>query len=350
MPTPGQVFHLRHEHAGQTLATALRGFLPGESWSAIRKLIQSRRVMVSGNLCVDAGRKLRSSDVLKVLPHPQTAAPTLHDVSIRFQDRHVVVVEKPAGVTSTRHHEEQKWPSRRKQIQPTLDEMLPHVLAKGKEPPQHDRHGSPPRKGKQQKGKQQSEKQRDPRAPRHLRLPPVFAVHRLDRDTSGLMVFARTPEARDHLIHQFRKHSTHRRYLAIVPGRLEARTISSRLVRDRGDGRRGSTSLPGVGKAAVTRVKPLEFLDGYTLVECQLETGRTHQIRIHLAEAGHPLCGERVYNQPLGGKPKADHSGAPRIALHAAEIGFIHPITQATIAYSSPLPDDLQQFLAQLRT
>jgi 23S rRNA pseudouridine1911/1915/1917 synthase len=177
----------------------------------------------------------------------------------------------------------------------------------------------------------------------------VFAVHRLDRDTSGLMVFARTPEARDHLIHQFRKHSTHRRYLAIVPGRVEARTITSRLVRDRGDGRRGSTDLPGVGKHAVTHIKPLEYLEGYTFVECQLETGRTHQIRIHLAEAGHPLCGERVYNQPFRGKPKADHSGAPRIALHAAEIGFVHPITGETIEYTSPLPEDLQKFLDRLQ-
>ena len=108
----------------------------------------------------------------------------------------------------------------------------------------------------------------------------------------------------------FRKHDMHRVYHAIAQGRVEARTFDSSLVRDRGDRRRGSTRLPKVGKRAVTHVRPLEYLDGYTLVECRLETGRTHQIRIHLAEAGHPLCGEKVYNKPLFGKPIVDRSGA----------------------------------------
>ena len=135
-------------------------------------------------------------------------------------------------------------------------------------------------------------------------------MHRLDRDTSGLLVFARTAEAQQHLEHQFRTHSTRRRYLAVVRGAVESQTIESRLVRDRGDGRRGSTTLPNVGRRAVTHVRAVERLGDYTLIECRLETGRTHQIRIHLSELGHPLCGDKVYGQPLFRPGKPDESGA----------------------------------------
>jgi 23S rRNA pseudouridine1911/1915/1917 synthase len=99
----------------------------------------------------------------------------------------------------------------------------------------------------------------------------------------------------------------------------------------------------------VTYVQPLEELGDYTLIECRLETGRTHQIRIHLAELGHPLCGERVYNQPLFGTPRPDKSGAPRIALHAKVLGLMHPSTGETLRFEMPLPRDLAQFLDRLR-
>ena len=127
------------------------------------------------------------------------------------------------------------------------------------------------------------------------------------------MVFARTPKAEQLLAEQFRRHTTHRRYLAIALGAVAAQTIESRLVRDRGDKRRGSSKDPDadVGRRAVTHVRPLERLGDYTLVECSLETGRTHQIRIHLSENGHPLCGEKVYRQPLFGQPRPDRSSAP---------------------------------------
>lgn len=164
------------------------------------------------------------------------------------------------------------------------------------------------------------------------------------------MVFARTRPAEHHLSQQFRRHTTHRVYLAIAQGRVKAQTIVSNLVRDRGDGRRGSTTQPNLGKRAVTHVKPVEQLGDYTLVECRLETGRTHQIRIHLAEAGHPLCGEKVYRQPPGSEALPDRSGAPRIALHAAELGFEHPTTGDQMRFKMPLPPDLASFLARLRS
>jgi len=94
----------------------------------------------------------------------------------------------------------------------------------------------------------------------------------------------------------------------------------------------------------------IERLDGYTLLSCRLETGRTHQIRIHLAELGYPVCGEKVYNRQPGEKIKADESGAPRLALHAAELGFVHPVTGQTMHWEMPLTPDLQGFLEALRT
>jgi 23S rRNA pseudouridine1911/1915/1917 synthase len=277
--------------------------------------------MLSGNLCVDPARRLKLQDVVKILAQPSAPLPKEIDVRIVYLDPQVVVVEKPAGMTSLRHSEERLWPARRRQIQPTLDEVLPRIIAK-KDHLGRKRSGSPSK---------------------------LRAVHRLDRETSGLMVFARTAEAERHLVQQFRRHTTHRRYVAVAMGSVEAGTIESRLVRDRGDGRRGSTTLADAGKHAVTHVRPLERLGRYTLVECRLETGRTHQIRIHLAEQGHPLCGERVYTQPFRGKPIQDSSGAPRLALHAAELGFQHPITGEPMRFEMPLPPDLAAFLARLR-
>lgn len=216
MPPPAaKIFHVSDAQAQQTLVTLLRQWLPGESWSKVRRLLHGRHIQVNGNLCVDEGRKLKPKDVVKILDNSQAAIPRDADVKIRYMDQHIVIVEKPAGMTTLRHAEERDWPSRRKQMQPTLDEVLPKVIA------QHDR----------------------TRQPKGKRPPRVRAVHRLDRDTSGLMIFARTPEAEQKLVQMFRKHELHRQYTAIVQGRLEAQTITSNLVRDRGDGKRGSTTL-----------------------------------------------------------------------------------------------------------
>jgi 23S rRNA pseudouridine1911/1915/1917 synthase len=316
-------FHIAKQQVGLALLAALRQFLPGLPWSAIRRMVENRHVQINGNLCLDEGRKLQPGDVVKVWDEPRSAPPEPEDIKILFQDAHLIVVEKPAGVTTQRHAEERQWPARRKQRQPTIDELVARILLR--------------RNARQRRGG------------KPLRPPRVRLVHRLDRDTSGVMVLAVGTEAERLLVQMFRKHDIHRVYQAIAHGRVEARTLESSLVRDRGDRRRGSTSLPKVGKRAVTHVRPLEFLDGYTLVECRLETGRTHQIRIHLAEAGHPLCGEKVYNKPLFGKPIVDHSGAQRQALHAAELAFKHPITGQKLSFTTPLPADMGRLLVKLR-
>jgi 23S rRNA pseudouridine1911/1915/1917 synthase len=234
---------------------------------------------------------------------------------LRFTDAHVVVVEKPAGLTTMRHaHEAAEFGARgRRFLPPTLADVLPDLLA---------------RNGKR---------------------PCVFAVHRLDRETSGLIVFARTKEAESHLGKQFRAHTVERAYLALVRGQAVAGRIESRLVEDRGDGRRGSTTAPGQGQQAITEVRVVEELGAYTLVECRLETGRTHQVRIHLGEAGTPLCGEHVYDRPLHGKPLPDGSAAARPMLHAATLGFLHPVTGKRMKWSATLPRDMRTLLERLR-
>jgi 23S rRNA pseudouridine1911/1915/1917 synthase len=316
-----RVFHVTDRESRATLVTALRQWLPDQSWRQLRRLVLSRRVQVNGNLCLDDGRRLAVGEVVRVLPHPQSPPPREDDIRIHFVDAHVVVVDKPAGMTTLRHSEERDWSERRRDRQPTLDEVLPRVLAR------------------KQRGRVASSR----------KSPRVRPVHRLDRDTSGIMVFARTAEAERRLVHQFRRHTIQRRYLAVIHGNLPAQTIKSRLARDRGDGRRGSTRQPDTGQLAITHVRPLEKLGQYSLVECRLETGRTHQIRIHLSEAGHFVCGDKVYCQPLFRKPLADDSGAPRLALHAAQLGFEHPLTGEPLVFRSPLPPDLRDFVERLR-
>jgi 23S rRNA pseudouridine1911/1915/1917 synthase len=324
----GTVHHVTDADHGQTLAAFLRPRLSGASWSQVQKLVRSRRVLVHGNVCTDTARRLKDGEVVKVLDVAAAALPKADDVRIVHLDDDVVVVDKPTGLTTTRHHEELSWPARRRQVQPTLEELVPYAIGRHL----HRRFGGVAGRAE----------------PKRRRIPPVRAVHRIDRETSGLVVFARNVPASRILAEQFRLHTTHRRYLALVVGRAHARTIRTHLVRDRGDGRRGSAAGDD-GKEAITHVADLEhFGDDYTLVECRLETGRTHQIRIHMSESGHPVCGERVYASMRRDVPP-DESQAPRVMLHAAELGFVHPVTGDELRFTSPLPDDMRKVIAALR-
>jgi 23S rRNA pseudouridine1911/1915/1917 synthase len=178
-------------------------------------------------------------------------------------------------------------------------------------------------------------------------------VHRLDKDTSGLMVFARTATAKRTLATQFREHTVDRVYHAIAHGALTATRVETYLLLDRGDGMRGSYGhfrrangdAPADAKLSVTHIRPIASLAGATLVECRLETGRQHQIRIHLAELGHPLVGERVYIRDFAG-PKID---APRTMLHARTLGFTHPRTGLRVSFKSDAPEDFERMLESLR-
>jgi 23S rRNA pseudouridine1911/1915/1917 synthase len=308
------------EVANTTLSAILRQHLPGQSWNQVRRLIETRRVRINGELCLDPARRLREGQIIEILDRPAPKARQHETVKIVHLDTHIVVIEKPSGISTVRHPLERDWPAKRKALSPTLEEIVPKLIAQREG---HSRKGPPPR---------------------------LRVVHRIDKETSGLVVFARTVPAERGLGKQFKAHSVLRKYLAIVPGSVQSQRIVSRLVRDRGDGRRGSTKLPGVGKEAITNIELFESLPGYSVVSCRLETGRTHQIRIHLAELGHPVCGEKVYNRKLDGASIEDKSGAPRLALHAAELGFEQPVSGKSMHWSMPLPVDLKSFLSRLRT
>jgi 23S rRNA pseudouridine1911/1915/1917 synthase len=318
-PTP-QNWTVSSEHALCTLAAFLRRMLSGLSWKQIGRTIARRRVTVNGEPCLDAARRLKDGDTIELLERPAPPPKTVADIIIHYLDQHIVVAEKPAGICTVRHPAERMWREGRKQLSPTLEDLVLKRILK-------------------------SEDHRRPRKPR----PRLRIVHRLDKETSGLVVFARSVAAERGLGRQFHAHTVMRNYLAVIPGQVEAQCITTRLVRDRGDGRRGSTTVPGIGKEAITHVSVVEKLPEYTVLACRLETGRTHQIRIHLAELGHPVCGEKVYNRKIGSPAELDPSGAPRLALHAAALGFTHPVTGITMHWEMPLPADLEAFLNRLR-
>lgn len=313
-------FTVAPQEAGHTLAKVLRSRLGGPSWTEVRKLIAARRVKVGDAVCSDDARRLKEDEVVVLLEHPKPLPRVAHPerLVVRHLDEHVVVVEKPAGVNTVRHPAELEWSEERRQLDPTLEDLTQWAIAY--------RLNRPPKE-----------------------LPRLRIVHRLDRETSGLLVFARSALAERELGLQFRKHTVVRRYLAVVPGFLSPQSIKSNLVPDRGDGRRGSTTLPDVGKEAITHVGVEERLPGYTILSCRLETGRTHQIRIHLSEAGHPVCGDKVYVKKPGGEAFDDVSSAPRLALHATELGFEHPAGGEHLHWAMPLPGDLAMFVERLR-
>jgi 23S rRNA pseudouridine1911/1915/1917 synthase len=346
-----RTFHIRPVLDGQSLAAALKRLLPQKSWSEVKRLIANRHVQVNGNLSVDEGRRMKANDVVKVFEQPKAPPPGAQDVRVRYIDEHLVVVEKPAGVTTLRHADERDWPRRRKDRMPTLEEMLQRIVARRLNSAAPARQAPPPKRPNHPLARRTGVRPAKGPPP-HARLPQVRPVHRLDRDTSGLMLFALSPQAEQALVRMFKAHEIDRTYLAVVHGHPAAQTIESHLVRDRGDGLRG-TSPRGRedpdAQRAVTHLKPLERIGDYTLVECRLETGRTHQIRIHVAEAGHMLCGEKTYTRPTpASQPLQDRSGAPRQALHSAELRFTHPVLDKPMHFRSPLPADLAQWLERL--
>ena len=170
-------------------------------------------------------------------------------------------------------------------------------------------------------------------------------MHRIDKDTSGLIVAAKTDRAHEGLAKQFAAHSIERRYLAFTRGtpRAAAGVVDAPLARSPGN--RKKIAIVSGGKRAVTHWRVLEPLGGAAMVECRLETGRTHQVRVHMASLGHPLVGDPVY----GGKhPTAERIGFRRQALHAARLGFIHPVSGATQVFDSAMPADMQELFRAL--
>ena len=262
--------------------------------------------------CLDAARRILPDAVVTIDEQgPKLEKGPLAKSAIVYVDRDVVVVDKPAGMLSVADE-----PGNKETLAEYTRTLLRRMGGRGSD-------------------------------------VGLGVVHRLDKDTSGLMVFTRTADAKRILAAQFRAHDIDRVYHAIAHGDVPETDIETDLVMDRGDGLRGSHGVyrrahgapPTDAKHSLTHVMPIERLEGATLVECRLETGRQHQIRIHLSEIGHPLVGERVYIRDYSG-PKIE---AARTMLHARTLGFTHPRTGARVSLEREAPEDFVGALAALR-
>ncbi|HSF40155.1 MAG TPA: RluA family pseudouridine synthase [Thermoanaerobaculia bacterium] len=297
--------------AGQTLSALVREILPGTSWSKAKELCASGRVLVDGVVYTDPARRMTVGERMEVrLGGPAPRQEALTDLVVHL-DADVAVVRKPPGILTVPFERDDR---------DTLI-ALARVAA---------------RRIEAGKGG-----------------PTLRAVQRLDKETSGLVVFARSVTAQRDLQEQLAEHTVLRRYQALVHGAARDKVYETLLLADRGDGLRGSWGVfraakgkpPENAREAVTRVTVLERLAGATLVSCELETGRQHQIRIHLSEAGHPLLGETVYIRNYRGPLLP----APRPMLHAATLGFVHPRTGKSLRFEDPPPPDFAAVLERLR-
>jgi 23S rRNA pseudouridine1911/1915/1917 synthase len=261
------------------------------SRAAAQRLIDAGLVLVDGAV-VPKRHVVRAGERVLVRPAPPEAEPEVPDATfaIAYEDEHLMVVDKPAGVVV--------HPARRHRAG-TLAQALAGQVAGGD----------------------------DPRR--------AGIVHRLDRDTSGLLVVARTEAAHAALKDMLRRREITREYLALVEGRPAARagTIDAPVGRDRRVRTRISTDTDEP-REAITHFETERALEGFTLLRVRLETGRTHQIRAHLLAIGHPVAGDPEYGTP-------GRHGLRRQFLHAARLAFTHPVTGAAVDVSSPLPPDL---------
>jgi len=284
----------------------------GIAWSLARRLCTEGRVTINGERCLDPASRVAPGTVVAVDRRAaKLRTGPLAESAIVFYDRYVVVVDKPVGMLSVADE-----PGNKETIVDYTRTLLRRMDGRGVD-------------------------------------AALGVVHRLDKDTSGLMVFARTAHAKRALATQFREHTIDRVYHAIAHGAVTATRVETYLLLDRGDGMRGSYGyfrrpkgdVPIEAKRSVTHIRPIAGLVGATMVECRLETGRQHQIRIHLSELGHPLVGERVYLREYAG-PKIE---AMRPMLHARTLGFVHPRTAERILFEREPPDDFQATIESLR-
>jgi 23S rRNA pseudouridine1911/1915/1917 synthase len=289
--------------AGVTVAAALRPHLPGKSWREVRRLCERGKVTVGGVVELDPARRLGGGEAIEVRGDaPVPAPPPVEGFRVVFEDGHLVVIEKPQGVSSV--------PYERRESGTALD-LIRDSWRRQKRP---------------------------------ATATPLYTVHRLDKDTSGLLCFAKTRLAEKGMHTIFQRHLAEREYQAVAHGAVESGRIESVLVADRGDGLRGSTRRREEGQRAVTHVEAVARLPQATVCRVRLETGRTHQIRIHLSERGHPLVGETVYIRDYV-RPLLP---AARLMLHAATLGFDHPVTGRALTFRAEPPKDYLLVLERL--
>ncbi len=295
--------------AGRRLDQALAELVPSHSRTRLKGWIEAGLVRVDGAAVVSARHKLAGGEALEVTEREVASAgevePQAIDLRIVHEDASVLVVDKPAGLV----------------VHPgagnrdgTLQNALLH------------------------------------HAPALAALPRAGIVHRLDKETSGLLVVAKSLEAQTDLVRQLAARTVKREYAAVVHGDLaRAATVDAPIGRH--PTQRTSMAVVATGKPARTHVEVVERFGVATLVTCRLETGRTHQIRVHLTALGHPLVGDPTYRgmRGAGANALAEARAFRRQALHAKRLGLVHPATREDMQWQSPLPADIVALLDALR-
>lgn len=296
-------------YAGQRLDQALAKLLPDWSRSRLQSWMAEERILLN-NQPTTPKQKVWGNEQIHIAPDYSSAESEYTaeaiDIDIMYEDETIIVINKPAGLVV--HPGNGNW-------QGTLLNALLH------------------------------------HTPTLSHVPRAGIVHRLDKDTSGLLVVAKTLEAQTSLVRQLQAHTVQRTYLAIVHGHItQSGQVEAPIGRHRVN--RTKMAVTEKGKWAQTHYQPIEYLNGCTLTECRLETGRTHQIRVHMHHIGFPLVGDPTY----GGKPKNVTSETikhltnfPRQALHAKKLALTHPGNQKAMTWETPLASDMADLLAQLK-
>ena len=298
--------------AGWRLDRALAAAIPTLSRERLKALVSSGAVALDGAVRRDPALKVKGGEAVRVaIPPPRPSAACAEDIplSILFEDEHLLIVDKPAGLV----------------VHPAagnLDGTLVNALL-------HHCAGRLSGIG-------------------GVARPGI--VHRIDKDTSGILVVAKTDRAHAGLAAQFANHSIGRRYLAVVAGlpAPPAGRVETNLARSDANRQKIAVVRAPKGKHAITHYRVLEPLKGAALVECRLETGRTHQVRVHMAHLGHPLIGDPVYGQGRMAD-LCNALGFHRQALHAASLALEHPISRSKLLFESVAPPDIQELLSRLR-
>ena len=314
MPGGKEIIRTRvgEDAAGWRLDRALAAAVPTLSRERLKALISAGEVIGPQGVVRDPASKARAGHYEVAVPEPRPAHNPAQDIAldILFEDDHLLVVDKPAGMVV--------HPAAGNADRTLVNALLHHCAGR------LSGIGGVARPG---------------------------IVHRIDKDTSGLLVVAKTDVAHEGLAAQFARHDLHRLYLAIVAGipSPASGTVDAPLARSAADRKKMAIVEGGRGKRAVTHYRIVRPLDRAALVECRLETGRTHQVRVHMTAIGHPLLGDPVY-----GRTRPEHReilkrlGFQRQALHAAELGFKHPVSKENLTFKSPLPSDIQELFGAL--
>ncbi len=283
------------------LDQALAKLLPEHSRNRLAQWVREERVRIDGHAAIPRV-KVWGGEALEVHPaaDPRELAAKPQDIALNvvYEDDALIVIDKPAGLVV--HPGSGNWSGT------MLNALLGHE-------------------------------------PALAQVPRAGIVHRLDKDTSGLLVVARTPVAQTDLVRQLQARTVRREYAAVAHGAI-ARDGSVEAPIGRHPVSRTRMAVVSRGKPAVTHYRVLERYADATYVECRLETGRTHQIRVHLASIGHPLVGDPVY-----GKRNAKPALAfDRQALHARRLGLLHPTSHQPLSWEAPLPQDMRELIARL--